>query len=88
MLIDAFEPLNHPGLCEELFIRLRRDIYQSLDRGQLHCYREWGRLATGQSYFFLQPFNQMGFLFECVYAGWVVTGASKIVGDETFIRSG
>lgn len=88
VLQEVFEPLDDKALVEELFIRLRQRIYQSLDRQQKPCYRERGRLTTGQSYFFLQPFNETGLLFECVHGGFRITGSSKIVGDETFIRNG
>lgn len=88
LLLYSFEPVDNGELSEQLLIRLRRRIYQSLDHKKIYCHREFGRLATGRAYFFLQPFNAAGFLFESSQTGWIVTRASKIVHEETFIRNG
>ena len=83
-----YEPIEDAAPSEQVLIRLRLKIYQSFDHRQIRCHREFGRLATGCSYFFLQPFNASGFLFEGRPSGWLVTQAQKIIGDETFIRDG
>ncbi len=87
-LLDTYEPLEDGPLAVEFFIRLRHKIYRSLDEKQVPYHREYGRLATGVPYFFVQPFNEKGWLFESNHGGWTLSKAAKIYGDGTFIREG
>lgn len=87
-LLDSYELLHEGPLADELFIRLRIKIYGRLDRHPRPYHREFGRLASGASYFFVQPFNEKGWLFESQRGGWILSKAAKIYGEATFIREG
>ena len=98
-LEQRYRVLELTELGDEVFLRLRRDVYQALDRvartkpqpgdkgrqaGAI--YRETGRLAPGRPYFYVKPPNATGLLFERLGAGWLVTAAEKIVAQDLFLR--
>lgn len=47
---------------------------------------ESGTLQGQRPYFFMQPWNEMGFLFEMTQRGWVIARAERIVSSEQFMR--
>lgn len=47
---------------------------------------EAGKLAGDRAYFFLQPWNERGYLFEETPRGWVVARAEKIATRSQFVR--
>ncbi len=47
---------------------------------------ESGKLAGNRQYFFLQPWNDRGYLFEETPRGWVVARAEKIADRGQFVR--
>ncbi len=47
---------------------------------------ESGKLAGDRAYFFLQPWNDRGYLFEETPRGWVVARAEKIATQSQFMR--
>lgn len=49
---------------------------------------ERGRLPGDRSYFFVEPWEEGGWLFERAPYGWLITPAVKIVGQDTFMREG
>lgn len=47
---------------------------------------ESGKLAGSRFYFYLQSWNEKGFLVEEAPKGWIVSRASKITSQSQFIR--
>jgi hypothetical protein len=47
---------------------------------------ESGKLTGDRAYFFLQPWNDRGYLFEETPRGWVVARAEKIAAQSQFMR--
>lgn len=77
---------------DALFMRFRRNVWRELQslesrKGRALATRESGRMASGQPYFYIKPFNQKGWLFERSDTGWVICFAEKIHTADTFIRS-
>jgi len=91
-LSDSYKrPLDQPEL-DGIFLRMRRNIYKSLDdveelKGENQALRESGTLMTGKPYFYIKPFNESGWLFERTDTGWIISKAEKIYGQDSFIRS-
>lgn len=85
--------------CEEQFFRLKEHIYRHLNtsvRPQVTAkawastpkyIREAGRLASNRPYFYLQPLNQDGLLFERTTHGWMVCKARKVIESSSFLRA-
>ena len=48
---------------------------------------EKGKIAETTPYFFVQPLNEMGILFERNSKGWSICRAEKIVHEGRFLRS-
>ena len=48
---------------------------------------EKGKIAGTTPYFFIQPWNEMGFLFERNSKGWVICRAEKIAHEGRFLRA-
>jgi len=95
-LEDAYVPLNDFSIADGLFLRLRRYLFRQTDL--LHAsrdgqkvlgriLRESGRTAGDRPYFYLQPLNEQGWLFERSGSGWVISRAHKIVRNDNFLRS-
>jgi hypothetical protein len=92
---DAYEALDDGDTADELFLRLRRFLYKASDEANQQqdspvappkILREAGRVYPERPYFFLQPLNDKGWLFERSGNGWVVSKAQKIVKDQNFLR--
>lgn len=79
-------------LPDEAFSRLRSDLFQTINDNQgtltrrRTIFKEAGRLPGGRPYFFLQPADERGFLFERTGSGWVVSRADKIIERGLFLR--
>lgn len=91
-LMDRYELVSLDELTDEVFLRLRQKVYGALDKasvatGHPSHYRDAGRLAPSRPYFYIQPLNHPGLLFERAGAGWVVSSAQKIAAHDTFLRS-
>lgn len=83
-LEQRYEMLDHEELADEIFLRLKAKIFDSVPKaGYL---REAGKVAPGRPYFFVKPLGAKGYLFERSGKGWVVTPAEKIVGRDLFLR--
>lgn len=92
---DAYEALDDGDAADELFLRLRRFLYnasEDINQNEEHAIRrpkvlrEAGRVHPKRAYFFLQPLNEKGWLFERSGNGWVVSKAQKIVREQNFLR--
>lgn len=62
----------------------RRTKIQAFDAP--HSLWETGKLAGDRPYFYLQPWNDRGYLFEQTPRGWVVARAEKIAMQSQFVR--
>lgn len=84
----AYSPLAETALVDELFLRLRRTLFQELDKSAARgsAYRESGRLANQQRYFYIQPQGQKGWLFERSGAGWLISQAVKHSERDLLVR--
>ncbi|MBC7660892.1 MAG: hypothetical protein H7249_14435 [Chitinophagaceae bacterium] len=47
---------------------------------------ESGNVTGHRPYFFIQPWNEMGYLFEMTQRGWVISRAEKIINLDRFMR--
>ena len=47
---------------------------------------ESGNITGHRPYFFMQPWNEMGYLFEMTTRGWVVSRAERIINLDRFMR--
>ena len=87
----SYEPLQDEGAADRMFLRLRRFLYRQIAMGarntELPVLREAGKINPGRAYFYLQPLNQEGWLFERSGTGWSICQAHKIQGSGTFMRS-
>lgn len=77
-------------VVDEQFQRLRKAILsKALQRhpGQAPRYQgEYGHISDRGGYFYVAPWNEMGWLFERSPTGWLVSQAEKIVERDTFMR--
>ncbi len=92
-LQDDFVMVDDDAMLDQVFLRLRRQFCYPANSGtqvlpRRAMLREMGRIEPDRLYFFLKPLNERGFLFERAGSGWLVSKAEKIVGRDTFIRSG
>jgi hypothetical protein len=90
-LEQRYEPIDYPPLSDEVFVRLKKRIYQELDRyarqpASRAVFRESGKLSTGRPYFYLKPAGEIGWLFERNGSGWLVSPAEKDAVRDLFVR--
>lgn len=90
-LEERYAPLDYAPLADEIFLRLKKRIYQELDQYARHpqarsVFRESGKLSSGRSYFYLKPMGEIGWLFERDGSGWQVSPAEKDAARNLFIR--
>lgn len=90
-LEQRYEPIDYAPLSDEVFVRLKKRIYQELDRYARQpesrpVFRESGRLSTGRPYFYLKPAGEIGWLFERNGSGWLVSPAEKDAARDLFVR--
>lgn len=81
---------------ETFFRRLQHRVYREVDRYNAHdkvgakvhrrILRETGRLNDRRPFFFVQPVNEAGWLFEKGTHGWRISRAQRIVSQQTFMR--
>ena len=97
-LETRYVPVQRGDEVERLFGRLNRRIFGEIDRSEQaragfgaklkpKMIRESGRLPGYRPYFFVQPLNHDGWLFERSETGWVISQARKIVQANTFMRA-
>lgn len=68
-------------------IKVRVEYLNISELSPNHAVLEKGMLPDERLYFFIQTFNESGYLFEERPKGWVVSKADKIVHGKTFLRS-
>jgi hypothetical protein len=51
-----------------------------------NCYLEYGLTDTSRNYFFIQPFNHKGWVFEHTDRGWQLYRAYKDAAKSSFLR--
>jgi len=88
-LEERYQPLEFPELGDEIFLRLKLNVYAALDRVRAGgVFREAGKLGAGRPYFYVKPAGRPGLLFERSGGGWVVAEAEKIASSDLFVRRG
>ena len=84
-------------LVDEVFESLRCRIYDYIDEKRhleengvldFKVHREYGRLSTNKTYFYIRPFNHLGWLFERQGVGWIISLADKVSSRDLFVRKG
>lgn len=84
-------------LVDEVFESLRARIYDVIDEGRelqengtlgFKVHREFGKIGGNRPYFYIRPFNHLGWLFERQGVGWVVSLADKVAVKDLFVRKG
>lgn len=87
-----FQLVSNASGCNMLFRRLRgavRDMNEKTritPAGSPRFRFEWGHLGEGREFFYLQPWDDDGLLFECAQKGWIISRAHKIPQDSRFMR--
>ncbi|WP_218110188.1 hypothetical protein [Oligoflexus tunisiensis] len=87
-----WRPVTDSRLVQDAFHRFRQLMYDCNRRTKQEpgatprALWEAGKLAGDRAYFFLQPWNDRGYLFEETPRGWVVARAEKIAAQSQFVR--
>ncbi|MFW7381361.1 MAG: hypothetical protein ACOH5I_21280 [Oligoflexus sp.] len=89
-----YELLDDPKLSQKIFARLvelvRRELCVTASSPGGSRLAPWlcekGQIPDGGKYFYVQPWNEEGWLFESASAGWTVARATKIVHEQRFLR--
>ena len=88
---DDFEVSKDREQVLKKFKKLSKSLFEEFkgvnEKSNLGTWRESGHFNTDRGYFFVQPFNCSGFLFEEVESGWQLSLAEKIVRQGTFVKS-
>ena len=90
--LPSFQLVQDEEHTQRLFRRMREELIQSneLTRsrpGETPKLRqEWGKLPEGREYFYLQPWNEEGLLFEEAQKGWIISKAHKVPQNNQFMR--
>lgn len=84
-------PVEDSELVRESFIRLRDIFYHWNQKTKspgkpARLMWESGNITGQRPYFFLQPYSEMGYLFEMTQRGWVISRAEKIINLDRFMR--
>ena len=85
-------PVEDTERVRESFTRLRDQFYswnlKSKPSPAMPPKLMWesGNITGHRPYFFLQPWNEMGYLFEMTARGWVISRAEKIINLDRFMR--
>ncbi len=85
-------PVEDSQVVREAFVRLRDTFYTWNQKSKTSPGKpprlmwESGNITGLRPYFFLQPWNDMGYLFEMTNRGWVISRAEKIVNLDRFMR--
>lgn len=89
-LEQRYSLLEAPASADAAFRRLQARVFEAAalraDQTGTTIFREAGRIAPNRLYFYVKPQNQRGWLVERSAAGWLVTGAEKIVAQDMFLR--
>ncbi len=87
-----WKPIEDSERLRESFIRLRDAFYVWNLKSKPGPGRpprlmwESGNITGHRPYFYLQAWNEMGYLFEMTQRGWVISRAEKIVNLDRFMR--
>jgi hypothetical protein len=75
-----------------LFFETKTFVFKSVDQHNQQneisqrYLKESGRMNDGRSYYFIQPLNTQGWLFEQTSTGWIISRAQKNVAANSFLR--
>lgn len=84
-------------VTDEVFEAFRQRIYDLIDERRrlqeygtldFKIYREHGKIAGNRPYFYIRPFNHLGWLIERQGIGWVISQADKVSVRDMFVRKG
>jgi hypothetical protein len=87
-----WRPVGDSRLVRDCFRQFRELMYECNRRTKHQAGEtpralwESGKLAGDRDYFYLQPWNDRGYLFEETPRGWVVARAEKIATQSQFMR--
>lgn len=87
-----YDPIEDGRTIQDAFWQLRDLLYQLNQAAREESWQaapllwESGKLAGMRAYFYLQPWNERGLLFEAIPRGWIVTSAEKITSQSQFMR--
>lgn len=70
---------------EDVFHHLYQKTIENLSGLKFHT--ESGKLDQSRKYFFIQKWDEEGWLVEQVPSGWITVRAIKIVSTDTFMRN-
>ena len=94
--VDRYRINNNSRDVEETFNRVVGGLMELCDRMSMDArrgmpgrvvLREQGSTEDGRSYLFMKPMSEHGWLMEKSSAGWRISRAEKIVGQNLFLRS-
>lgn len=89
-----FEPIDdNQEDVDLLFFRLKNLIFNQYSNKDIlfkkiskRFLKERGKTTEGNPYFYLQPINEEGLLFEKTTKGWNIYVSNKIPNTNTFLR--
>ena len=87
-----YDLVQDSNKTKALFARLRHTIAslneatRSFAGGTAKYRFEWGHLSEGREFFYLQPWNEEGLLFEQAHKGWIISRAHKVPQSSQFMR--
>lgn len=87
-----WQPVQDSQRVREAFIRLRDHFYAWNQKSKTspgvppRLMWESGNITGHRPYFFLKPWNDIGYLFEMTNRGWVISRAEKIPNLDRFMR--
>ena len=86
-----YELLEDNQVIDAYFDQLQTEIadarYENMSQFTAPYFVERGVLSEKRRYFFVQPANEEGWLFERSPYGWTISKAAKIVETQTFLRN-
>ena len=90
--ITQYNLVEDPQKTLNLFRRLKDSLMAMNEAtrrrggGTTELRFEWGHLPEGREFFYLQPWNEEGLLFEQAHKGWLISRAHKIPQSSQFMR--
>lgn len=87
-----WSPVEDSERVRESFVHLRDLFYSWNQKSKTapgkpsRLMWESGNITGHRPYFFIQPYNEMGYLFEMTQRGWVISRAEKIINLDRFMR--
>lgn len=90
---NNYKLLENDTILNALFDRLRARIFKKAKEdndkhlnGSPKLRMEYGSLAVNRPFFYLDPWEDLGWLFERNPTGWIISRADWIVHQKTFLR--